>query len=108
MPQTRARPALYQYRLEFFKSRGGQRVHEVPLARADFDRAVEAAFIEGLRRGEFSRYAPPFDSARVEPCFEGDGPNAPVKTFRQVIFIHTANGTTPQQTTQGQTTTPSQ
>jgi prepilin-type N-terminal cleavage/methylation domain-containing protein len=37
----------------------------------------------------------------------GEGPNAPVKTFRQVIAISTANGTTPQSTTtQGQTTTP--
>jgi hypothetical protein len=68
-------PVRHRFCLEILH--GNRRIHEVHLETRDFDRAVEAAFIEGLRRGEFSRYAPPFDSARVEPCFEGDGPNAP-------------------------------
>jgi hypothetical protein len=34
----------------------------------------------------------------------GQGPNAPVKLFRQVIAISTANGTTPQSTTTPTTT----
>lgn len=84
MPPTRARPALYQYRLEFFKVRGGARVHELPLARADFHRAVEAAFFDGLRRGLFAEYAPPFGEARVEPAFAEEGsPNA--SGFRVVL-----------------------
>jgi proteasome lid subunit RPN8/RPN11 len=80
MPQTRARPALYQYRLEFFKVRGGERVHELRLARADFDRAIEAAFFGAMRRGQFTEYNPPLAMARIEPAFgdNNDGsPNAP-------------------------------
>jgi proteasome lid subunit RPN8/RPN11 len=73
MNQTRVRPALYQYRLEFFKTRGGGRVHEVPLARADFDRAVEATFFDALRRGLFTEYSPPFAAARVVPDFPKEG-----------------------------------
>jgi len=86
MPQTRVRPALYQYRLEFFRVRGGERVHVLPLARADFDRAIEAAFFDGLRRGLFADYSPPFARARIEPAFaEGKegSPNAP--GFRVVL-----------------------
>ena len=79
MLRTRIRPALYQYRLEFFKVRGGDQVHDVPLARSDFYRAIEAAFFDGLRRGLFADYAPPFAGARVEPAFgrsNGGSPNA--------------------------------
>jgi proteasome lid subunit RPN8/RPN11 len=79
MPPTGARPARYQYRLEFFRVRGRERVHDLPLARADFDRAIEAAFFDGLRRGLFADYVPPFAGARVEPAFgrsNGGSPNA--------------------------------
>ena len=86
MPQTRTRPALYQYRLEFFKVRGGERVHELPLARADFDRAVEATFFDGLRRGLFTEYTPPFAAARIEPAFASGKQGSPnAEGFRVVL-----------------------
>jgi proteasome lid subunit RPN8/RPN11 len=85
MTQTRVQPALYQYRLEFFKSRGGQRVHEVPLARADFDRAVEATFFDALRRGLFTDYSPPFAAARVEPAFARKEGTPRARGFRVVL-----------------------
>jgi proteasome lid subunit RPN8/RPN11 len=87
MLRTRIRPALYQYRLEFFRVRG-ERVHEQPLARADFDQAIEATFFDGLRRGLFTDYTPPFTLARIEPAFaEGKegSPNAP--GFRVVLPV---------------------
>jgi proteasome lid subunit RPN8/RPN11 len=86
MPQTRTRPALYQYRLEFFKVRGGERVHDVRLARADFDRAVEATFFDGLRRGLFTEYKPPFAAARIEPAFASGKQGSPrTEGFRAVL-----------------------
>jgi proteasome lid subunit RPN8/RPN11 len=86
MPPTRTRPALYQYRLEFFKVRGGQRLHELPLARADFDRAIEATFFDGLRRGLFAEYAPPFGEARIEPAFADEDAGSPnAEAFRVVL-----------------------
>jgi len=85
MPQTAVRPALYQYRLEFFKVRGGERVHDLPLVRADFDRAIETTFFDALRSGQFADYAPPFAEARIEPDFgtETGSPHAP--NFRVVL-----------------------
>jgi proteasome lid subunit RPN8/RPN11 len=83
MPQTRTRPALYHYRLEFFKVRGGERVHDLPLARADFSRAIEATFFDGLRRGLFTDYDPPMAEARIEPAFADGSPNA--RGFRVVL-----------------------
>jgi proteasome lid subunit RPN8/RPN11 len=77
MTVTRARPARYHYRLEFFKARGGERVHELSLARADFDRAIEATFFDGLRRGRYADYAPPFARARVEPAFAAGREGSP-------------------------------
>ena len=79
MPEAATQPALFQYRLEFFKVRGGERVHDLPLARADFDRAIEATFFDALRSGQFAEYAPPFAEARVEPDFgtETGSPHAP-------------------------------
>ncbi len=76
MTPTRVRPALYCYRLEFFAARGGACVHDVPLARADFDRAIEATFFDGLRRGLFADYAPPFAAAHIVPAF-GRGEGSP-------------------------------
>jgi proteasome lid subunit RPN8/RPN11 len=85
MTQMRVRQALYQYRLEFFKTRGG-RVHEVPLARADFDRAVEATFFEALRRNLFTDYKPPFAAARVVPDFPSGKEGSPrTEGFRVVL-----------------------
>ena len=83
MPQTRTRPALYHYRLEFFKVRGGERVHDLPLARADFSRAIEATFFDGLRRGLFTDDDPPMAEARIEPAFADGSPNA--RGFRVVL-----------------------
>jgi proteasome lid subunit RPN8/RPN11 len=86
MTQTRTRSALYQYRLEFFKTRRGERVHEVPLARVDFDRAVEATFFDALRDGRFGEYRPPFAAARVEPAFASGKEGSPrAKGFRVVL-----------------------
>jgi proteasome lid subunit RPN8/RPN11 len=62
-------PPSYQYRLEFFRIRGGERVHELPLARAEFNRAIEATFFDALRRGRFTEYALPLTRARIEPRF---------------------------------------
>jgi proteasome lid subunit RPN8/RPN11 len=62
-------PPSYQYHLEFFRIRGGERVHELPLARADFDRAIEATFFDALRRGRLRDYAPLLTRARIEPRF---------------------------------------
>jgi proteasome lid subunit RPN8/RPN11 len=86
MPQTRTRPALYQYRLEFFKVRGGERVHELPLARAEFDRAIEATFFDGLRRGLFTDYTPSLAAARIEPAFANGKQGSPnAEGFRVVL-----------------------
>jgi proteasome lid subunit RPN8/RPN11 len=72
MPPLQAEPDVYRFRLEFLSGRS-QRIHEVELARPDFDRAIEATFFEALRRGRFSDYDPPLDRARIEPRFvEGD------------------------------------
>jgi proteasome lid subunit RPN8/RPN11 len=77
-------PPSYQYRLEFFRIRGGERVHELPLARTDFDRAIEATFFDALRRGRFTDYAPPLPRARIEPRFAREGtPDA--RGFRVVL-----------------------
>jgi hypothetical protein len=71
MPRTKAPPALYRFRLEFFHGKD-RRVHELPLAKPDFARAVEAAFFEALRRGLFDDYTPPAD-ALLLPCFAAPG-----------------------------------
>jgi proteasome lid subunit RPN8/RPN11 len=86
MPQTQVRPTLYQYRLEFFRIRGGERVADMPLTRADFDRAIEAVFFDGLRNGLFADYAPPFGQARIEPDFASGSQGSPmVESFRVVL-----------------------
>ncbi len=68
MQSTAARPETYSYRLEFWAGKG-RRVHEVALASADFSRAEEAAFFDGLRRGVFRDYDPPLGRCRLEPRF---------------------------------------
>jgi proteasome lid subunit RPN8/RPN11 len=66
---TQVRPAVYRYRLEFFDDER-RPLHELALAPADFGRAVEAAFFDGLRRGVFTEYNPPLGRARLEPRFK--------------------------------------
>jgi proteasome lid subunit RPN8/RPN11 len=76
--QVQPARAKYGYRLEFGHEHG-PRVQEVPLAPADFSRAVEAAFFDGLRRGVFTHYEPPLDRAYIEPRFavpSGHSPEA--------------------------------
>lgn len=68
MTRLQAEPGVYRFRLEFLRGRA-ERVHEVELARPDFDRAIEATFFEGLRRGLFRDYDPPLERARIEPRF---------------------------------------
>lgn len=68
MPLIEAQPGVYEYQLEFLHE-DGQRVQEQALRPADFSRAVEATFFDGLCRGFFSRYYPPLGQARIEPRF---------------------------------------
>ena len=63
-------PTAYQFRLELFDQEH-RAVHEVALAMADFHRAIETAFFDGLRRGLYQAYDAPLSRARVEPRFEG-------------------------------------
>jgi proteasome lid subunit RPN8/RPN11 len=69
---------VYQYRLEFFNE-AGTPVHEVTLTNADFARAVEATFFDGLRHGVFIDYNLPIGQTRIVPHFqqvEGESPRA--------------------------------
>jgi proteasome lid subunit RPN8/RPN11 len=66
---------VYQFRLELF-DHDQRPVHEIALASADFNRAVETAFFDGLRRGVYSAYDPPLGRARIEPRFEDGSPRA--------------------------------
>jgi hypothetical protein len=73
MTGLKAGPDAYRFRLEFLQGRSS-RVHEIELARADFDRAIEATFFDSLRRGLFTEYSPPLDQVRLEPRFvAGEG-----------------------------------
>jgi proteasome lid subunit RPN8/RPN11 len=86
MPATQIGPALYQYRLEFLQVGSRRRVHDMVLPRADFDRAIEATFFDGLRCGLFADYAPPFAKARIEPVFAGAAEGSPrADAFRVVL-----------------------
>ncbi len=69
MPQVSSKPAVYHYKLELFDE-DRKPVHEIALTQADFTRAVEAAFFDGLRRGVWTSYDPPLGRARIEPRFE--------------------------------------
>jgi proteasome lid subunit RPN8/RPN11 len=90
MPRAAARPEVYRFGLEFFGTKG-RRVHELALAPADFTRAVEATFFEGLRQGLFTDYAPPAAAdAVLEPRFaRPDGGTPAVEGFDVVL---TASG----------------
>jgi len=63
-----------------------QPVHTAALNQADFARAVEAAFFEGLRRGVWTEYEPPLGRARLEPYFEDSRDGSPrVGSFAVVL-----------------------
>jgi proteasome lid subunit RPN8/RPN11 len=85
MPSTQTPPAVYHYRLEFFDAQRWP-VQEVALTAADFARAVEATFFDGLRKGAWTAYDPPLGRERIEPDFadpEGGAPQA--KGFEVVL-----------------------
>jgi proteasome lid subunit RPN8/RPN11 len=84
MNRVQVQPGQYSYRLELWQGTD-RRVHELRLARADFNRAVEATFFDGLRRGRFTDYEPPFDLARIEPRFAGNGPSPHTHGFRVAL-----------------------
>jgi proteasome lid subunit RPN8/RPN11 len=68
MPVLEAGPGVYRYELELLLGEGRQ-THRLPLEKADFNRAIEAAFFEGLRQGVFRDYVPPTEGVRVVPRF---------------------------------------
>jgi proteasome lid subunit RPN8/RPN11 len=85
MPRVKARPAIYSFRLEFWKNKEG-RIHELQLAPGDFSRAVEAAFFDGLRKGAFTDYDFRAEQARIEPKFVQPGGGSPrVQSFEVVL-----------------------
>ncbi|HJT78708.1 MAG TPA: hypothetical protein VJ739_16005 [Gemmataceae bacterium] len=85
MESTQVRPAVYHYRLEFFDDRR-RPVREVALGRADFGRAVAAAFFAALRRGVFDSYTPPGDRARIEPRFRDEERGSPRASGFDVVL----------------------
>jgi proteasome lid subunit RPN8/RPN11 len=84
MPRVEAAPAAYQFRLELFHA--GRRVHEVRLAQADFSRAAEAAFFDGLRRGLFGEYDFRPEDAVIRPrFFTPDGGSPRLQGFEAAV-----------------------
>src|SRR5438552_1935808 len=81
---TATREQSYQMRLEYFQL-DGTSVLEVALGEQDFARAVEAAFFEGLRRGRYTEYAPPFADVRIEPSFARRSGSPLAKGFSVVM-----------------------
>jgi proteasome lid subunit RPN8/RPN11 len=82
---TEAPPAIYHYRLEFF---GADRrpVHELTLTAADFARAVESAFFDGLRDGLYAAYDPPLGRERLEPRFTDPDAGSPQSKGFEVVL----------------------
>ena len=76
MPSTQTPAAVYHYRMEFFDA-NRRPVHEVVLTPADFGRAVEAAFFDGLRHGVYAAYDPPLGRERLEPRFADPDAGSP-------------------------------
>ena len=91
MPSTEARPALYHYRLEFFDDQR-RPVHELALTPADFARAVEAAFFDGLRKGVYPEYDLPLGRERVVPHFDESETDSPQARGFDVILPAPAGG----------------
>jgi proteasome lid subunit RPN8/RPN11 len=71
-----APPAVYHYRLEFFDAER-RPVRELALTPADFARAVESAFFDGLRHGAYTAYDPPLGRERLEPRFADPDAGSP-------------------------------
>jgi proteasome lid subunit RPN8/RPN11 len=67
-------PLRYRFVLELLHN--GRPIHDLPLDRADFARAVEAAFFAALRRGVYHDYDPPLERAVVEPVLETASPQS--------------------------------
>lgn len=53
----------------------GRRLHDAALEKGDFTRAIETTYFDAMRKGAFRDYLPP-DDARIEPVFQGAGPQA--------------------------------
>src|SRR5262245_15670792 len=66
MPVTQT--PTYRLRLEYVQL-DGTGVLDVPLGEADFARAVETAFFDGLRQGKYREYLVPTTGVRIEPRF---------------------------------------
>jgi proteasome lid subunit RPN8/RPN11 len=89
MSRIETKAATYQFRLELVHER--RRIHEITLARADFTRAAEAVYFDGLRRGIFSHYDFRLDDAVIRPRFyTGDGGSPRVKGFE--VSLPTPDG----------------
>jgi proteasome lid subunit RPN8/RPN11 len=93
MPRVQSRQGTYRFRLEFWKNKERQhRVHELPLTPADFGRAVEAAFFDGLRRGVFLDYDFRPEEAVLEPRFVRPGGGSPRAEGFDVVLPTPAGG----------------
>lgn len=68
MASVKTRPETYRFRLEFFDAQAN-RIHEQALTPADFGRAIEATFFDGLRRGVFATYDYRIEDAVLTPRF---------------------------------------
>jgi proteasome lid subunit RPN8/RPN11 len=79
----------YQYRLEY-RLPSGPRLVDWPLRYADFAPAIDAAFLDGLRRGRFAEYRPPTSGVGLEPVF-AHGKRAPIVSSFHVV-LPTADG----------------
>src|SRR5262249_45494809 len=65
MQPTLEAPPRHRFVLELLDERG-RRIHDIPLERADFHRAIESAFFTALRGDLFTEHAPPLVPARLE------------------------------------------
>src|SRR5262245_66303889 len=83
MPTTQS--PVYQLRLEY-RQLDDQSVLEVPLGEADFARAVETAFFDGLRRGRFHDYVVPGRGVRIEPRFAAPDAASPLTSGFTVVL----------------------
>jgi proteasome lid subunit RPN8/RPN11 len=89
MSRVQVQAGQYSFRLELWQG-SDRRVGELRLARADFNRAIEATFFDALRRGQLSDYERPFDAARIEPRFPGEGPSP--RTHGFLVALPTPGG----------------
>jgi len=72
-------------RLEY-RQLDDQSVLEVPLREADFGRAVETAFFDGLRRGRFRDYIVPTAGVRIAPRFATADAASPLTSGFTVVL----------------------